>query len=150
MTVVAPYEPPRKAGINEQLHILSRLELGVLDTSAGCARGHTRNVLRTAGFAAELTDDAELVASELVTNAVQASRRTPGTPPVLLRLLAGTNVLVVEVWDMSPEEVIEPSDDDTGEESGRGLMIVAALSTRWGSQRVSAAEKVVYAVFGGS
>jgi len=150
MTVVAPHDASRKAGINEQLHLLSRLELGALDTSAGCARGHARNVLREAGFAGELADDAELVVTELVTNAVQASRRTPGVPPVLLRLLTGAGVLVVEVWDMSPEEVIGPSDERPGGESGRGLMIVAALSTHWGSRRESPDRKVVYATFGGS
>jgi histidine kinase-like protein len=77
----------------------SSLSLGPLDTAPGCARGHARLVLRE-WDAARLADDAALAVSELVTNAIRASRRR-GTP-VRLRLLHDPGQLVIEVWDQDP------------------------------------------------
>src|SRR5260221_567669 len=48
--------------------------LAALPTAPACARGHVRAAAREWGLS-DLADTAELVASELVTNAVQASER---------------------------------------------------------------------------
>lgn len=81
-----------------------------------------------------------MVVSELITNAMQASTQADvrprpeqtGTslPVVYLRLLSDRQRVVIEVWDASP---YSPTPRAVGleEESGRGLMLVDALSTRW-------------------
>ena len=78
--------------------------------------------------------------SELVTNAVSASvdadqrpRYTDGhgTACVHLRLSTNRRTMLVEVWD---ENVMPPEPNEAGldDESGRGLMLVEALTERWG------------------
>ena len=74
-----------------------------------------------------------------MTNAVAASRDTapPGTQPrhVIFRLTvqADDGELCIRVWDPDPTPPPRdppPPDDDA--ETGRGLLIVAALASRWG------------------
>jgi anti-sigma regulatory factor (Ser/Thr protein kinase) len=102
------------------------------DESVPAARHHARQVLRSWGFAPELSGDVRLVVSELVTNAVQASQAVrPLATPVHVILAHGGRWLVVTVADASPKFplLLPPSDGAPG---GRGLEIVAAFSTRWG------------------
>ncbi|MEU1694248.1 ATP-binding protein, partial [Streptomyces hirsutus] len=78
-------------------------------------------------------DDATLIASELVTNAVVHA----GTEVRLsCRLEAETGALVIEVADRHPSRSPRDSEPDapSGEspEYGRGLRLVAALSEAWG------------------
>jgi anti-sigma regulatory factor (Ser/Thr protein kinase) len=93
-----------------------------------------------------VADDAELVLSELMTNAVQA---TPGTPPaahVVLYLAADPGRLTLLVWDACPEPPRHrPHDDDSAD--GRGLEIVQALTDRWGTWAPVKGGKVVWAWF---
>lgn len=62
----------------------THLELAALPSAVPCARGHVRAVALEWGLQ-ELADTAELLASELVTNAIQASGtlRIAQTPVVL-------------------------------------------------------------------
>jgi anti-sigma regulatory factor (Ser/Thr protein kinase) len=92
-----------------------------------------------------LTDTAELIVSELVTNAADASIVLPERPPIALRLLATEKSLVIEVWDQSPLD-LQPRDAGADDECGRGLTVVAALSDRWGCERTGDNRKVVWAV----
>src|SRR5215469_7002160 len=121
----------------------SILEFAPLPTAVPCARLHAVHVLHEWGLR-DLAEDAALVVSELITNAVDASTLLPERPPVTLRLLADEKSLLIEVWDRSPLdlEVRETSADD---ECGRGLAVVAALSARWGSERTAHQHKVVWA-----
>ncbi|MFE5138543.1 SpoIIE family protein phosphatase [Streptomyces fagopyri] len=84
-----------------------------------------------------LEDSTKLIVSELVTNAVRHA-----TGPVGLRLIQH-QVLTCEVTDAS---VCSPRPRRTGsvDESGRGLLLVAQLSRRWGSRSVEGG-KVVWA-----
>ncbi|MCX4579949.1 PAS domain-containing SpoIIE family protein phosphatase/ATP-binding protein [Streptomyces sp. NBC_01571] len=84
-----------------------------------------------------LEDPTKLIVSELVTNAVRHA-----TGPVGLRLIQH-QVLTCEVTDAS---VCSPRLLRAGsaDESGRGLLLVAQLSRRWGSRSV-AGGKVVWA-----
>ena len=67
----------------------------------------------------------------------------PGHPAIALRLLAtGTSVLI-EVWDQSPLD-LQPRDAGGDDECGRGLTVVAALSSRWGWERTGGRRKVVW------
>lgn len=99
-------------------------------------------------------DSVELVVSELVTNAVRASTgpdglpkydEKTGLPRVGLRLSSDRTHLRIEVWDQDPHIPVSKaaSPDD---ESGRGLMLVEALSERWGCDTTPGqSSKVVWA-----
>src|SRR5580658_8860646 len=65
----------------------SKLELGPLPTAIGCGRDHARQVLIEWGLA-HLTDEAVLLVSELLSNALKASRALRTPSPIVLRLLA--------------------------------------------------------------
>ena len=121
----------------------SALEFAPLPTAVPCARLHVVHVLREWGLR-DLADDAEMIVSELVTNAVEASTLLPERPPVSLRLLLTGKSLVIEVWDHSPLD-LEPREADADDECGRGLTVVAALSDRWGWERTGHDRKVVWA-----
>jgi anti-sigma regulatory factor (Ser/Thr protein kinase) len=120
----------------------SFLELGPLPTAVACARLHAKNVLLEWGLAT-LVDDVELIISELMTNALDASAALPSAPPIGLALLNCGDRLVIEAWDHSPDDPVrcEASDED---ECGRGLVVIEALSDRWGVNRTGYATKAVW------
>jgi anti-sigma regulatory factor (Ser/Thr protein kinase) len=97
--------------------------------------------LRAWGIA-HMIDDAQLVISELLTNAVKASTELT-TIHIRLTVLGGTS-LVIEVWDCNPESPIL-KDIVIDNEGGRGLMIVDALSERWGYYHPTNRSKAVWA-----
>jgi CheY-like chemotaxis protein/anti-sigma regulatory factor (Ser/Thr protein kinase) len=100
-------------------------ELPCTTRSAAAARRFVEATLHRWGWFDQL-DDAVLVVSELVSNAVLHA----GTP-CTLTLRLSTNVLRVEVADGgggSPELRTQP----LSEPGGQGLRIVSALSSAWG------------------
>jgi len=117
----------------------SFLPLGALPGAIPCARLHTTAVLWEWGMEA-MAHAAELAVSELVTNAVRASTdahkaRPPGPPtgvPVVGLRLAGDRLrLLVEVSDHDPGPPV-PTAVDPERDGGRGLLLVEAVSERWG------------------
>jgi len=118
----------------------SFLPLGALPGAVPCARLHTTAVLWEWGLE-DLSHPAELVASELVTNAVRASisawaaRRVPGVPTGLptvgFRLAGAPGHLLIEVSDHDPGPPV-PAGVDPERDGGRGLLLVGAVSARWG------------------
>lgn len=82
-----------------QWPLASYLPLGALPAAVGCGRHHVRHILAEWGLTA-LIDDAVLVTSELLTNAVKASQTlpTPVPTPIALRLLANDRQLIIEAW----------------------------------------------------
>jgi anti-sigma regulatory factor (Ser/Thr protein kinase) len=115
----------------------SCLPLGAFLTATPCARLHARAVLTEWGLCG-LADRAELIVSELVTNAVRASTGPDGRPRygeaglpvVVLRLSADDTQVLIEVWDESPSApVTERADPD--DERGRGLMLIEEISDHW-------------------
>ena len=122
---------------------MSFIELAPLPSAVPCARLHAVHVLREWGLR-DLADDAQMIVSELITNAIDVSRLLPERPPVSLRLLAGEKSLLIEVWDHSPLD-LEPREADADDECGRGLTVVAALADRWGWERTGSHRKVVWA-----
>jgi hypothetical protein len=118
----------------------SVLELGALPSAVPCVRLHTMLVLREWGMTA-LADPAELVAAELATNAVQAAESTPQTRPasqaltglavISLHLASDGRHVLVEVGDNDPRSPT-PATPDPERDSGRGLLLVEAVSARWG------------------
>src|SRR5580704_5453199 len=99
--------------------------------SVRIARLHIRAAL---GFHEldEYADDAEIITSELVTNAVQHVRDDgTGTIVVTLARVWNPASVTVVVSDSSSEGPIR-RDTSADSEQGRGLQIVAALSVHWG------------------
>jgi serine/threonine-protein kinase RsbW len=88
--------------------------------------------------------DAQLVVSELVTNAVRHSGVCAGGAVVLRVELAGTMVRV-EVTDPGGGDVIAPRAPDLEHGGGFGLHVVRALSERWGLEQVAAGGTRVWA-----
>jgi hypothetical protein len=77
-----------------------------------------------------LGHSAELLVSELVTNAITASR--PGSDsPVQLCLLSDTARVVIMVWDASPHLPVRAK-PSTDAETGRGLLLVEMISDQGG------------------
>ncbi|NUT27069.1 MAG: ATP-binding protein, partial [Streptomyces sp.] len=78
-----------------------------------------------------LTDTAELLATELLTNAVV---HTKG--PAALRIRWQAGVLRIGAWDTDPEppEPPRPFANTTDLEGGRGLALVRTCSDLWGWQ----------------
>lgn len=112
-------------------------------TAPGRARAFLREELVAWGIDAELVDTAQLCLSEVVTNAVNHAH-TPAD--VRVSLLDG--VLTVLVRDRGAEgDVIEPTrEEDPLVVYGRGLMLVEALTDRWGSERDAGGTTVWFAL----
>lgn len=104
--------------------------------AAGQARAAVREQLGKWGLE-DLADTTELVASELVSNAVRY-----GEAPGELRLLRYER-LTVEVSDFGPD-LPQIQHSDVSDESGRGLQLINMLCRRWGSCRTPDG-KVVWA-----
>lgn len=118
---------------------LSRILPGQ-SSSVPFARSETRGFLGNA----PRTDDAELIVSELATNAVRHSLSREADGQFELRLEARPGWLRIEVVDQGPPHrpgsaaaaVVEKQAgalDDR--ESGRGLEIVDALADKWGHEQ---------------
>ncbi len=67
-----------------------------------------------------------------MTNGIAAARAIEPISPVRLWLLADTIRILILVWDANPHQPA-PAQADEYAESGRGLLLVQALSRRWGS-----------------
>jgi anti-sigma regulatory factor (Ser/Thr protein kinase) len=121
----------------------SRLALGPLSSAVPCARLHAKVILREWNLA-RLADEAELIVSELTTNALKASMSLTETQPTVVDLLASHEWLIVQVWDaLSATPDLQAHAPDA--EAGRGLQIVSLLSDRWGFYRPHSGGKIVWA-----
>jgi len=114
-----------------------RLEIDDTVDSAATARGFTAGVLEQAGCR-EVLDTAVLLVSELVTNALRHAR-----PPYALVLDLTSDYLECRVED---NEDAVPTRASSGElaESGRGLVLLEALATEWGTRDRGAAGKTTW------
>ncbi|MFI6335623.1 SpoIIE family protein phosphatase [Streptomyces sp. NPDC050535] len=79
----------------------------------------------------EATFTTELVVSELVTNAIRY-----GEPPIRLRLIHDATTLICEVSDSS-HTAPHLRRARIFDEGGRGLLLVAQLTQRWGSRHTT-------------
>ena len=122
----------------------SFLALGALPSAVPCARLHTRHLLWEWGLTA-LSEDTEMLVSEIVTNAVQITQADARPAPVRMWLLADRARLLMLVWDDSPLPPV-PVSPDNDTENGRGLLLVDAISTRWGHFPHHGGGKVVWAL----
>jgi Histidine kinase-like ATPase domain len=118
--------------------------------SARTARRLTRNTLREWGLES-LVEDAEIIVGEFVANAVthatasNGGHRRSGAEHLGLRLLRRTGEVICAVLDPSAAAPVlrVPAG---GEEAGRGLQMVDALSDVWGWSPVAGRGKAVWAI----
>ncbi len=129
------------------------LALVALPTSPFWARRYTRFFLDSCrGITEDAAETAELLVSELVTNAV----RFAGDPARTLRYSERANAglislsirhfreaLLIEVYDTDDNPPVLSGRDDYAE-SGRGLILVDALSKEWSYFFPPGGGKVVY------
>ncbi|WP_052768760.1 SpoIIE family protein phosphatase [Streptomyces humi] len=84
----------------------------------------------------ELSFTTELVVSELVTNAIRY-----GGAPIQLRLIRDTTMLICEVSDGS-STAPHARRARILDEGGRGLLLVAQLTLRWGTRQTAAGKTI--------
>ena len=121
--------------------------------SGRTARRLTRSTLRDWGLAF-LSEDAETIVGEFVANAVTHAATAPGVVPsprkqladgLGLRLLRRNGEVICAVLDPSDKAPVLKA-PTLGEEAGRGLQMVDALSDVWGWSPVAGRGKAVWAV----
>lgn len=125
-----------------------RIALPAQASSAPAARRHLMRALRAWRLEA-LADSAQLVTSELVTNAVKASRDGldphPGDAPrtIAVTFARAADGVRVEVWD---ENTTPPAmrGQDLMDEGGRGLFLVDVLARDWGYRAAERGGKIVW------
>jgi anti-sigma regulatory factor (Ser/Thr protein kinase) len=122
--------------------------LGAHPESVKTGRDFTRVTLGLWGMTA-LTDLAELVVSELVTNALRhgipSARCIVSEYCVRLRLLAQAPFVMCMVTDPG-HGIPVLRDSDLDAECGRGLTVVEACCVRWGWHLLDEGGKVVWAL----
>jgi anti-sigma regulatory factor (Ser/Thr protein kinase) len=117
--------------------------------SARAARDFTKSTLREWGLDG-LAQEAALVASELVTNAIRHGACCVAVDDgqeqgrVELSWQRQASRVICMVTDRSPRPPVL-SEADTDAESGRGLQVVEALAATWGWMMLGARSKAVWA-----
>lgn len=106
-------------------------EVRVTLTAEGGSCARARQVVRDAasswGLSEDLSDDAQLVVTELVSNGIDH-----GEGLITLTVSRKTDGMLVEVHDESPKQPqLRPVDPSSAR--GRGMQLVQALSVRWGT-----------------
>lgn len=105
-------------------------ELPYLPSAVPQARRVLRECLGLAGLAEEVSGIAELLVSELVTNAVKYGR-----PPVWLLVELRPGLVHASVSDTSTT-LPQRRDARPDSEGGRGLLVLEALAGSWGAVSV--------------
>ncbi|MEE1941632.1 SpoIIE family protein phosphatase [Streptomyces sp. TRM 70361] len=132
---------PVRTGQDAELFHNAALDLLGGNEAAPRARAFASGVLASWRFPAELHDLGVLAASELVANSLQH-----GTPPMRLRLRRTDRRLIIEVTD-GDEHLPRRRRAEPADESGRGISIVATISSAWGSRRTPGGGKAVWCEF---
>jgi len=128
---IPPFITRQGRGTDDRWPLQDFLELGALLSAVPCARLHARQVLREWGIAG-VADSAGLLVTELVANAVRASRGMAQVSGVVqVWLLSDAAQILILVWDASPQPPVLKAVADEAEH-GRGLRLVEAVSEQWG------------------
>jgi len=135
--------PPQPALAGRALRAV--LDLGAVPTAPGCARAWTRQILWEWRLN-DLSEAAEGIVSELITNSLLASCQLT-TSAIVLILTFNRGELAILVRDFCPGTP-QPRDAGTCDESGRGLLLVESMSDRvgWYAPEDGTPGKVVWAV----
>ncbi|MEU9332693.1 ATP-binding protein [Streptomyces sp. NPDC048290] len=121
-------EAPEEPG-EHPARLSDAFTLPAVPASVGAARRRVRALLDAWHIAEDVQDDAVVVTSELVTNAVTHS----ASEYVVHRLSRSATLLRIEVEDQKRCSARPtPRDSAPDDQSGRGLLLVAAVSAEWG------------------
>jgi anti-sigma regulatory factor (Ser/Thr protein kinase) len=158
MTQQTPTAPASRAtrGVHLEVHPLltgpGPLRLPAVPWAAAVSRRYLRQLLRAWQLAA-VTETAQLMASELVANAVTAARAPesgilldepqPQSQPIELGVRRTEDSVIIEVTDPNPEPPVLRQ-ADAMDEGGRGLSIIEILGSRWGYYPSAGGGKVVW------
>ncbi|WP_426569218.1 ATP-binding SpoIIE family protein phosphatase [Streptomyces canus] len=132
---------PHRTGADGDLFRNAALELLGGVEAAPRARAFASGVLTSWRFPPDLHDLGVLATSELVANSLQH-----GTPPMRLRLRRTDRRLIIEVTD-GDDHLPRRRRAEPGDESGRGIAIVATIASHWGSRRTPGGGKAVWCEF---
>ncbi|MDX3661058.1 ATP-binding protein [Streptomyces sp. ID05-26A] len=119
---------------------LAEVRVTLTADGGSCARARqvVREVAASWGLSEDLTDDAQLVVTELVSNGIDH-----GEGPITLTVSRRAGGMLVEVHDQSSQlPQLRPVDPNSAR--GRGMQLVQALSVKWGTKPQTSG-KVVWA-----
>lgn len=134
--------------------LMARFGLAASSSASHQARCHVRRTMASWGIGGDVTETAALIASELVANAANAAGVTPETGgpgaasvgQIRLTLCYARQALRIEVSDASTSPPVL-SQVPPEAESGRGMLIIDALTTEWSYSYLPAGlGKTVYCV----
>ncbi|MET9777408.1 SpoIIE family protein phosphatase [Streptomyces sp. NPDC006367] len=132
---------PARSGAEAERFRNATLELLGGVEAAPRARAFASGVLTSWRFPADLHDAGVLATSELVANSLQH-----GTPPMRLRLRRTDRRLIIEVTDGDDHLPLRRC-AQPGDESGRGIAIVATIASNWGARHTPGGGKAVWCEF---
>ncbi|MFE3720748.1 ATP-binding protein [Streptomyces cyaneofuscatus] len=138
--------------ITPHLLYATSLRLAAVPSAVGKSRVFIRQMLQHWRLP-DYIDVVDLVVSELVTNAIEATGITDTQPTctavtdehvvgVQLRIIGAR--LYVEVWDGSTDTPVRKH-PDTNAEGGRGLLLIEAMTEQWDVYQPEVGGKVVWA-----
>ena len=104
-------DPAGRLPVSVAWPMAAPLELGALPDAAMCAALHAK-VVAAEWSLARLSAAAGYVAAGMVTQAVAASRRLPGVPPVRLWPRSDGMRILIAVWDACPKPPAWPAGQD--------------------------------------
>lgn len=145
---------PERRPMKKRPLLVASLNLAARPTAVSCSRMFVRHTLGRWNVP-HLIDAAELVVSELATNAVKATGVMTPEPSwaeleslnlLTVRIFSREDSICIQVWDVGVEPLDQPAaglDDDA--EGGRGLFIVESMARRVGHFYPKAGGKVVWA-----
>ncbi|MET9497173.1 SpoIIE family protein phosphatase [Streptomyces sp. NPDC006552] len=140
VAVLVLQHPARQGPDGERFRNASLELLGGIE-AAPRARAFASGVLTSWRFATDLHDLGVLAASELVANSLQH-----GAPPMRLRLRRTDRRLIIEVTD-GDDHLPRRRRAEPGDETGRGISIIATIASNWGSRRTPGGGKAVWCEF---
>jgi two-component sensor histidine kinase len=121
-----------------------RIHLPAQPTSAAAARRHVKMVIDAWDLGID-SYVAALLTSELITNSLRHALHEDHT--IQLEITSAKNWVLVCVYDSSRcEPVLTSTPPDA--EDGRGLQLVASLSTCWGVRQTSTGKAVYFTLEG--
>jgi anti-sigma regulatory factor (Ser/Thr protein kinase) len=121
-------EPVAEAAPLEHIPGSAEIQLPATESSVRVARKFAAGVLADWAIGGEAAENAVLIVSELLTNAI-----VHGDPPIELRLHNAGDELTIDVDDGSSvmPRKLRPAPEDP---HGRGVAIVSQLSRRWAAR----------------
>jgi hypothetical protein len=140
-----------------QVYAADQLTLAAVPTALSCARMFIRFTLQNWRIDRKHIETAELLVSELVSIAIEATGE-PEPPParhgpirplnlIRLRLLLFADSVVIEVWDSDPRPPM-PQAPRPDTEDSRGPALVARMSRQWNYYLARNGGKVVWCELG--